>query len=188
MSNSVAVAVLVTADLGKAIRSVRALLAVADVADGEVDFEATIRTPEVLSRVQEVLPGLEWWAVEGKEHGCSEAGDDPAVCLPVMVFDWGRPMDRAEPFIAAAAGTAAAVRWDLNAWPEVPEADLEAVSQKYAYLTLTLNSRDLYQREPSRDHTIHVHTDGTDGSARRVEWLAGQIGGRPTGRVEPAPI
>ncbi|MEU9319745.1 hypothetical protein [Streptomyces sp. NPDC048295] len=86
------------------------------------------------------------------------------------------------------AGTAAAVRWDLNAWPEVPEAGLAAVSQKYAYLTLTVNSLDLYQDEPSPDHTVHVHTNGADGSERRVEWLAQCVGGRATGRVESAPI
>ncbi|MFD0342360.1 hypothetical protein ACFVH0_27420 [Streptomyces sp. NPDC127117] len=188
MSNSAAAAIFVTAELDKAIRAVRVLLAVADVTGAEVDFEATIHTPDVLSRVQAVLPGLEWWAVEGKEHGSSEAGDEPAECLPIRVFDWCRPLDRAEPFISAVADTAAAIRWDLNAWPEVPEANLEVVSQKYAYLTLTVNSRDLYQYEPSQDHTIHVHTDGADGSDRRVEWLAGRIGGRTTGRVESAPI
>ncbi|WP_405720255.1 hypothetical protein [Streptomyces sp. NBC_00046] len=188
MSNSVAAAIFITAELDKAIQAVRALLAVADVTGAEVDFEATIHSPEALRRVQDVLPDLEWWAAEGKEHGSSETGDDPAACLPIRVFDWCRPMDRAEPFISAVAGTSAAVRWDLNAWPEVPEAELEAVSQKYAYLTLTVGSRDLYQDEPSQDHTVHVHTDGADGSERRVEWLAGHIGGRATGRVESAPI
>lgn len=188
MGNSRAAAILTTADVNEAIHAVRALLAIADVTDGEVDFEAKIRTREVLSRVQEVLPDLEWWALKGKGHGSSEAGDDPAVCLPIRVFDWSRPMECAEAFISAVAGAPAAVRWDLNAWPEVPEANLEAVSQKHAYLTLTVNSLDLYQDEPSQDHTVHVHTNGADGSERRVEWLARHVGGRATGRVELAPL
>ncbi len=73
--------------------------------------------------------------------------------------DWCRPLDRAEPFIAALGPDLAAVRWDLDAWPAVPEAGLEEISQKYAYLTLSVNSRYLYQDEPSRDHTVHVHVE-----------------------------
>jgi len=189
MSNSAAAAVLTTADLSEAIRAVRTLLGMADIGQGEVDFEAVIRSPDVLARVRQVLPGLEWWASAGKEHGSSEAGDDPADCLPVRVFDWGRPLDRAEPFIAALGPDPAAVRWDLDAWPAVPEAELEAISQKYAYLTLTVNSRDLYQDEPSQDHTVHVHVRNRNGDqTARVHWLAGQVGGRFTGRVELAPL
>ncbi|MFJ4869916.1 hypothetical protein [Streptomyces sp. NPDC088757] len=188
MSNSTAAAVLVTADLDEAIRAVRTLLEVADLKYAEVDFEAEIHDPEVLNRVQEVLSDLEWFARGGEEKGSSEAGDDPAACLPIKVFDWGRPLDRAEPFIAALADSPAVVRWDLNGWPEVPEAGLEAVTLKYAYLTLSVNSRDLYQDEPSRDHTVHVHTHGAEGSERRVEWLAALVGGKATGRVESAPL
>ncbi|WP_338498580.1 hypothetical protein [Streptomyces sp. SJL17-4] len=186
MSNSLAAAVLTPPDLTEAIRAVRALLAVADLDRAEVDFEAVIHSPQVLRRVQDVLPGgFEWWAFGETAEGSSKAGDDPAACLPIRLFEWGRPLDRAEPFIAALAGTAAAVRWDLNGWPEVPEAGLEAVSQKYAYLTLTVNSRDLCQDEPSQDHTVHVHTSrGDDGG--RVEWLAACVGSTPTGRVEMA--
>ncbi|MET4645887.1 hypothetical protein ABZY10_13265 [Streptomyces sp. NPDC006539] len=187
MSNSAAAAVLTTADLPEAIRAVRALLDIADIGQGEVDFEAVIRSPDVLAQVRLVLPDLEWWASAGKEHGSSETGDDPAICLPIQVFDWGRPLDRAEPFIAALGPDPAAVRWDLDAWPAVPEAGLEAISQKYAYLTLTVNSRDLYQDEPSQDHTIHVHARDRDGDQiARVHWLANQVGGRFTGRVESA--
>ncbi len=187
MSNSAASAVLTTASLPEAIRAVRTLLDIADTDRAEVDFEAVIRSPDVLARVCAVLPGLEWWAAEGKEHGSSEAGDDPADFLPVQVFDWCRPLDRAEPFIAALGPDAAAVRWDLDAWPDVPEAGLEHISQKYAYLTLTVNSRDLYQEELSRDHTVHVHTrGGDDEQLARVHWLAAQVGGEFTGRVESA--
>lgn len=189
MSNSAAAAVLTTADLPEAIRAVRTLLGMADIGQGEVDFEAVIRSPGVLAQVRHVLPDLEWSASAGEEHGSSEAGDNPADCLPVQVFDWGRPLDRAEPFIAALGPDPAAVRWDLNAWPAVPEAGLEAISQKYAYLTLTVNSRDLYQDEPSQDHTIHVHVRNRNGDQiARVHWLADQVGGRFTGRVESAPL
>lgn len=187
MSNSAAAAVLTTADLSDAIRAVRTLLGVADIDQGEVDFEAVIRSPDVLAQVRQVLPDLEWWASEGKEHASSEAGDNPADWLPIRVFDWCRPLDRAEPFIAALGPDPAAVRWDLDAWPAVPEAGLDAISQKYAYLTLTVNSRDLYQDEPSQDHTVHVHVRNRNGDQiARVHWLAGQVGGRFTGRVELA--
>ncbi|MYT68095.1 MULTISPECIES: hypothetical protein [unclassified Streptomyces] len=189
MSNSDAAAVLTTSDLSEAISAVRTLLSVADLDPGEVDFEAVIRSPDVLARVRQVLPGLEWWASSGKENGSSDAGDDPAGCLPVQVLDWGRPLDRAEPFIAAMGPDPAAVRWDLDGWPAVPEAGLEAISQKYAYLTLTVNSRDLYQNEPSRDHTVHVHVHNCDSDdIARVHWLADRVGGRFTGRVESAPL
>jgi hypothetical protein len=189
MSNSAAAAVLTTTDLSEAICAVRTLLGVADIDQGEVDFEAVIRSPDVLARVRLVLPDLKWWASAGNEHGSSEAGDDPADRLPIRVFDWGRPLDRAEPFISALGPDSAAVRWDLNAWPAVPEAGLETISQKYAYLTLTVNSRDLYQDEPSKDHTVHVHVRNRDGDqTARVHWLAGQVGGRFTGRVESAPL
>ncbi|MFD8869136.1 hypothetical protein ACFV1F_33250 [Streptomyces sp. NPDC059590] len=189
MSNSAGAAVLTTTDLSEAIRAVRTLLDIADIGQGEVDFEAVIRSPDVLAQVRHVLPDLEWWALAGKEHGSSEVGDDPADCLPIRVFDWGRPLDRAEHFIAALGPDPAAVRWDLDAWPAVPEAGLEAISQKYAYLTLTVNSRDLYQDEPSQDHTIYVHVrDRNSDQIARVHWLADQVGGRFTGRVELAPL
>jgi hypothetical protein len=168
---------------------VRTLLALADIDQGEVDFEAVIRSPDVLAQVRHVLPKLEWRASAGEEHGSSKSGDDPADCLPIQVFDWCRPLDRAEPFIAALGPDSAAVRWDLDAWPAVPEAGLEAISQKYAYLTLTVNSRDLYQEEPSQDHTVHVHVRNRNGDQiARVHWLADQVGGRFTGRVQLAPL
>ncbi|MFJ1546433.1 hypothetical protein [Streptomyces sp. NPDC088246] len=189
MSNSAAAAILTTEDLAVAMRAVRTLLDIADFGQGEVDFEAVIRSSDVLAQVRHVLPDLEWWASTGKEHGSSEAGDDPADCLPIHVFDWCRPLDRAEPFIAALGPDLAAVRWDLDAWPAVPEAGLEEISQKYAYLTLTVNSRDLYQEEPSQGRTVHVHVRDRNGEqTARVHWLAGQVGGRFTGRVQLAPL
>ncbi|MFG2465712.1 hypothetical protein ACGFXB_09670 [Streptomyces canus] len=189
MSNSAAAAVLTTADLSEAIRAVRTLLGIADIRQGEVDFEGVIRSPDVLEQVRHVLPDLVWWALAGEEHGSSEAGDNPADHLPIRVFDWGRPLDRAEPFITALGPDPAAVRWDLDAWPAVPEAGLEAISQKWAYLTLTVNSRDLYQDEPSQDHTVHVHARDRNGDqTARVHWLADQVGGRFTGRVQLAPL
>ncbi|MFE6038699.1 hypothetical protein [Streptomyces sp. NPDC056452] len=189
MSNSAAAAVLTTADLTEAIRAVRTLLSRADISQGEVDFDAVIRSPDALTQVLHVLPDLVWWASAGKEHGSSEAGDNPADSLPIQVLDWGRPLDRAEPFIAALGPDPGAVRWDLAAWPAVPEAGLEAISQTYAYLTLTVNCRDLYQNKPSQDHTVHVHARDRNGDQiARVHWLADQVGGRFTGRVELAPL
>ncbi|MFD6919564.1 hypothetical protein ACFV99_05000 [Streptomyces sp. NPDC059944] len=189
MSNSAAAAVLTTAHLPDAIRAVRTLLGIADTSQAEVDFEALIRSPDVLTRVRHALPDLTWWAAADREHGSSEAGDDPADCLPIQVFDWSRPLDRAEPFIAALGPDPAAVRWDLDAWPAVPEAGLETISQKYAYLTLTVNSRDLYQDERTQDHTVHVHVRNQSADQiARVQRLADQVGGKFTGRVEWAPL
>ncbi|MDQ0604781.1 hypothetical protein QF037_009126 [Streptomyces canus] len=73
-------------------------------------------------------------------------------------------------------------------WPAVPEAGLEATSQKYAHLTLTVNSRDLYQHVPSQDHTIHLFSrpDPEGDQTAHVHWLAHQVGGRFTGRMESA--
>lgn len=176
-------AVLTTPDLAEALRAVRTLLDIADLHHAEVDFEAVIHSPEVLAQVRRVLPDLEWWASAGKDHGSSEAGDDPASCLPIQVHDWSNPLDLAKPFIATLGPTPAAIRWDLNAWPEVPEAGLEYISQKYAYLTLAQNSRDIDQDEPSDDHTVYVHVPSDDRIAR-IEWLAAQVGGRFTGRIE----
>ncbi|KAB2588629.1 hypothetical protein [Streptomyces arboris] len=182
MSNSLAAAVLTTADPGEAIRAVHTLLAVADTERIEVDFEAVIGSPDVLAGVCDVLPGLEWWALPDPERGSSKAGDDPAGCLPIQVMDWCRPADRAEPFIAALGPEPAAVRWDLDGWPEVPEAGLEPISQKFAYLTLTVNSRDLYQSR--RGTTASMCTAGTGTAIRPpvstgspAAWAAGSPAG-----------
>ncbi|MEU9455878.1 hypothetical protein [Streptomyces sp. NPDC048277] len=189
MSNSAASAVLTTADLSEAIRAVRTLLGIADAAQAVVDFEAVIRSPTVLADVRHVLPDLVWWASAGQEHGSSEAGDDPADCLPIRVFDWNRPLDSAEPFISALGPDPAAVRWDLDGWPAVPGEGLEEIAQKWAYLTLAVNCRDIYQEEPSQDHTVYVHVRNRNGDqVPRVHWLADQVGGRFTGRVEIAPL
>ncbi|MGW7237179.1 hypothetical protein [Streptomyces sp. NPDC054804] len=74
MSNSAAAAVLTTADLPEAIRAVRTLLGLADIDQGEADFEAVIRSPDVLARVRQVLPAgtgspIKW--VAGSRAGWS---------------------------------------------------------------------------------------------------------------------
>ncbi|MGW7292539.1 hypothetical protein ACWGIB_09115 [Streptomyces xiamenensis] len=185
MSNSEAAAILTTPDLTQALRAVRTLLDIAEIRDdGEADFEAMIRTPEVLAAVGQVVPDLEWWALAGQEHGSANAGDDPTRCLPIRVLNWSRPLELAEPFIAALGREPGVVRFDLDAWPAVPEAGLGIVSQKFAYLTLSVNSRDLYQDEPSGDHTVHVHVPPLGDNLPRVQWLADAVGGRFTGRVE----
>lgn len=190
MSDSTAAAILTTADLSEAIRAVRTLLSWADAEHVEVDFEGVIRSRDTLTRVRHVLPDLKWYTRAGERHGSAEAGDDPADCLPVQVFDWSRPQECAEPFVEALGpDSSAAVRWDLDAWRPVPEAGLCEISQKYAYLTLSVHSRDLYQEEPAPDHTVHVHVRDRDGDhTDRVHWLAGQVGGRFTGRVQGAPL
>ncbi|MGW1893485.1 hypothetical protein ACWCP6_25035 [Streptomyces sp. NPDC002004] len=187
MSNSLAAAVLTTPDLACATDAVRTLLDLADLTGAEVDFEAEIRSPDVLSRICRLLPDLTWWAKAGSEHGCSDAGDDPAQCLPIRIHDWSHPLDLAEPFIASLGPDRAAVRFDLGAWPAVPDVGLEEISQKYAYLTLSVNCRDLYQGEPSADHSIHVHVP-SERHLPRVHWLARQVGGRFDGRTELAPL
>ncbi|MFI2125740.1 hypothetical protein ACH45E_31835 [Streptomyces sp. NPDC020299] len=154
----------------------------------EVDFEALLRSREGLAGALRVLPGLDWWAGEESDGRSAKNGDDPVECLPVSVHDWCHPLELAEPFVRALGPQdAAAVRWDLNEWPEVPEAGLESISQKYAYLTLSVNSRDLYQYEHSADHTVHVHVRGEQ-DLDRVHWLAAQAGGRFEGRTELAPL
>jgi hypothetical protein len=188
MSNSLAAAVLTTPDLAEAIRAARTLLAIADADDGEVDFEAVIHSPNVLTRIRHVLPDLDWYARADADETSAKTGDDPAAHLPIRVFDWCRPLDRAEPFITALGPDPAAIRWDLNGWPEVPEAGLAAISQKYAYLTLSVNSRDLYQEEPSEDHTLHVHVADEAHDTPRIEWLAARIGGHYDGRSQGAPL
>ncbi|MER6912373.1 hypothetical protein ABT354_11945 [Streptomyces sp. NPDC000594] len=184
MSNSLAAAVLTTPDPDEAMRAVRTLLEIAEDPP-EVDLEALIRTPGTLERVREVLPGLEWSSEAGGRRASWETGEDPAAHLPLQVLDWSRPLDRVEPFIEAMGAECAAIRWDLAGWPEVPGAGLDRVSQKHAYLTLSLNCRDLYQSEPSGDHTVHVHVASLSHRAR-IEWLAGQVGGAFTGRTESA--
>ncbi|BBC36073.1 hypothetical protein SGFS_073670 [Streptomyces graminofaciens] len=188
MSNSRAAAVLTTPDLAEALHAVRTLLGLADLSQAEVDFEATLRTPQALTRVLRLMPDLKWRALAGEEHGSSESGADPLVCLPVSVHDWCHPLDLAEPFIAALGRDSAGVRWDLNGWPEVPEAGLCLITQKYAYLTLSVNSRDLYQDEPAPDHTVYVHVRDVGLDLDRVEWLAARAGGRFEGKVELSPL
>jgi len=187
MSNSRAAAVLTTPDLAAALRAVRSLLDIADLDPAEVDFEGVIHSQEVLARVRAVHPDLNWWALSESERGSSKTGYDPADWLPIRFHDWCHPLDMAEPFIAALGPSPAAIRWDLNAWPEVPEAGLQYISQKYAYLTLALNSQDIYQDEPSNDHTVYVHVP-SDHHTARIEWLAAQVGGRFAGRIEIAPL
>ncbi|MFI8003617.1 hypothetical protein [Streptomyces sp. NPDC086010] len=87
MSNSAASAVLTTVDLSEAVRAVRTLLGMADIDQGAVDFEAVIRSPDILAQVRQVLPDLEWWALAGEQHGSSKANDNPADHLPIRVFD-----------------------------------------------------------------------------------------------------
>ncbi|WP_405551503.1 hypothetical protein [Streptomyces sp. NBC_01171] len=85
--------------------------------------------------------------------------------------------------------SAAVIRCDLESWLAVPEAGLEQISQKYAYLTLSVHSLDLYQEEPFPDHPVHVHVRDRDGDhVDRVRWLAGRVGGRFTGRARTAPL
>ncbi|MGW6732781.1 hypothetical protein [Streptomyces sp. NPDC055013] len=69
MANSAAAAVLTSADLPEVMGAVRTLPGIADIGQGEVDFEAVIRSPDVLKQVRHVLPDLKWWALAGEQHG-----------------------------------------------------------------------------------------------------------------------
>ncbi|MFE9628824.1 hypothetical protein [Streptomyces sp. NPDC006527] len=73
MSNSYAQPILRTADLSEGLRIVERLLAIADLRDLEVDFDARISSAHSLSEVLALLPNADWWA-EGERDGASETG------------------------------------------------------------------------------------------------------------------
>lgn len=67
--------------------------------------------------------------------GASERGDDPRACLPVWLQKWAGTPDMVDPFLDAIGDSPAAVRWDFNAWPAVPELGLDIGGTRGAFVT-----------------------------------------------------
>ncbi|MFD5708744.1 hypothetical protein [Streptomyces sp. NPDC055099] len=186
MSNSYAQAVLRTPDVTEALRVVGRLLALADTADLEVDFEARVSTMCELERLSKVLPDADWWPYGAGRHGSGRPGDRASQCLPVFMRQWCMAPDSVEAFVAAAASIPAMVRWDFRGWPEAPEVGLGCGGTRGAYVTVCVNARDLDLEEPAPDHTVYVHV--TQVEARRAAWLAGQVGLQTIGALQMAPL
>ncbi|WP_234380422.1 hypothetical protein [Streptomyces sp. CMB-StM0423] len=182
--NSYAQPVLRTVDLSEGLRIVERLLALADLSDLEVDFDARISSPHALSGVLALLPDADWWA-EGERPGSSARGDDPAACLPVRLSCWSETPEAVEPFLRAVGDSPATVRWDFNAWPEAPEVGLGAGGTRGAFVTLCAHARDLELTEPVADYTVFVHVKQVE--AERAPWLAAQVGLRVIGDLDMAP-
>ncbi|CAL9650049.1 hypothetical protein SUDANB176_06594 [Streptomyces sp. enrichment culture] len=184
MSNSYAQPILRTADLSKALHVVGMLLGIADLGDPEVDFGVRITSAHSLSAVLAVLPDAEWWAEE-ERGGPSERGDDPSASSPVWLQSRAEAPETVEPFLRAVGDSPAAVRWDFNAWPEVPELGLGVGGTRGAFVTLCVHARDLDLEEPATDHTVFVHVKQVE--AERAPWLAAQVGLRVIGDLVMAP-
>ncbi|WP_028804404.1 hypothetical protein [Streptomyces sp. 142MFCol3.1] len=180
MSNSYAQPILRTADLSKAMRIIEKLLEMADLRGLEVDFTASVSSPNSLSRVLAVLPDAEWWA-----DGASGTGGDPSAYLPVWLSRWAGAPETVEPFLTAVGDSPATVRWDFNAWPEAPEVGLGVGGTRGAFVTLCAHARDLELEEPAADYTVFVHVKQVE--AERAPWLAAQVGLRVIGDLVMAP-
>lgn len=184
MSNSYAQPVLRTTDLSAGLQIVQQLLAIADLRDLEVDFEARVSSTDVLAALLELIPDAEWWA-EGDRDGSSDKRDDPAAHLPIRLRGWAMSPETVEPFLKAVGESPASVRWDFNAWPEAPEVGLGVGGTRGAFVTLCVNVRDLDLTEPSTDHTVFVHVKQVE--AERAPWLAAQVGLGVIGDLVMAP-
>ncbi|WP_189317742.1 hypothetical protein [Streptomyces brasiliensis] len=90
-----------------------------------------------------------------------------------------------EPFLQAVGDTSAAVRWDFNAWPDVPELGLGAGGSRGAFLALCVHAQDLDLEESASDHTVFVHVKQAE--AERAPWPAAQVGMRVIGDLVMAP-
>ncbi|MFJ3673983.1 hypothetical protein ACIPSE_46865 [Streptomyces sp. NPDC090106] len=184
MANSYAQPILTTADLSASLRTVERLLAIADLQGLEIDFEARVRSEQVLSALLDLIPDAEWWAEEGRD-GSSEDSDDPAEHLPIRLRGWAMPPETVEPFLDAVGDSPASVRWDINGWPQAPEVGLGIGGTRGAFVTLCLHARDLDLSQPSPDHTVFVHVKQIE--ADRAPWLAAQVGLTVIGDLKMAP-
>ncbi|MFF0724686.1 hypothetical protein [Streptomyces sp. NPDC004134] len=182
--NSYAQPVLRTADLSEGLRIVDRLLAIADLKDLEVDFDARISSPGVLPGVLALLPDADWWA-EGERAGSSKRGDDPSAWLPVRLSCWSEAPEAVEPFLRAVGDSPATVRWDFNGWPEAPEVGLGEGGTRGAFVTLCAHAGDLELTEPAAGYMVFVHVKQVD--AERAPWLAAQVGLRVIGDLDMAP-
>ncbi|WP_326580531.1 hypothetical protein OIE69_40940 [Actinacidiphila glaucinigra] len=187
MSNSYARPILRTEDLSMALRVVQDLLELADTVGMEVDFEAIAHTPQELARILHIAPGAEWWSYgPGRAVRSGEGKLVAADHLPVYLSDWCREPSEVDVFLAAAGSAPAIVRWDFNAWPAAPEAGLGPGGSRGAYVTLTVNSHNLYLDEPGGLHTVFVHVKQFE--AERAPWLAKQVGQEVIGPLTMAPV
>ena len=184
MSNSYARPILRTTGLSAGLRIVERLLAIADLRDLEVDFEAWVSSADVLAALLELIPHA-WWCAEGDRDGSSDQGDDPAAHLPVRLRGWAMSPETVEPFLKAVGDSPATVRWDFMGWPEAPEVGLGAGGTRGAFVTLCVNVRDLDLEEPAPDHTVFVHVKQVE--AERAPWLAAQVGLGVIGDLVMAP-
>ena len=184
MSNSYAQPVLRTTDLAEGLRIVERLLAIADLRDLEIDYEAVVPSADVLASMLELLPHAKWYA-EGNSGGSSAKGDAPSAHLPVRLRALGRPPETVGPFLDLVGDSPATVRWDFSGWPEAPEVGLGAGGERGAFVTLCVNVRDLELEEPAADHTVFVHVKQVE--AERAPWLAAQVGLTVIGDLEMAP-
>ncbi|MFE9999949.1 hypothetical protein [Streptomyces avermitilis] len=184
VSSSYARPILRTADLSEGLRIVERLLAIADLRDLEVDFEARVSSTDVLAPLLELLPHAKWFA-EGDTGGSSAKGDVPSAHLPVRLRGLGLSPETVRPYLDAVGDSPATVRWDFMGWPEAPEVGLGAGGARGAFVTLAVHARDLDLAEPASDHTVFVHAKQVE--AERVPWLAAQVGLRVIGDLVEAP-
>ncbi|MFE7894569.1 hypothetical protein [Streptomyces sp. NPDC057412] len=184
MSNSYAQPVLRTPDLSEAMTTVERLLGIADLRCLEVDFTARLSTARSYAAVAAAVPDADWWAAAGG-GGSSERGDDPTACLPIWLQKWAGTPDMVDPFLEAIGDSPAAVRWDFNAWPAVPELGLDIGGTRGAFVTLCAHARDLELDEPADDYTVFVHVKQIE--AERAPWLAAQVGLTVIGDLVMAP-
>lgn len=184
VSNSYAQPILRTADLSEGLRIVDRLLQIADLRDLEVDFDMRINSADSLSAVLAVLPDAEWWAEEGVDNS-SERAEYSSAFLPVRLRSWAEAPETVEPFLEVVGGTPAVVRWDFNAWPDVPELGLGVGGSRGAFVTLCMHAQDLDLEKPASDHTVFVHVKQAE--AERAPWLAAQVGMRVIGDLVMAP-
>lgn len=173
MSNSYAHPVLRTTDLDEALDVVEQLLALGDTSQLEVDFDADITSPDALRLLLTLLPDADWW---GRDPAVASntTGASPYDNLPLHLRRWSVPTEFVTPFLSALGTESAAIRWDFNGWPAAPSVGLAPAGTRSAFLTLSVNSRDIHLDEPSPDHTVHVHVSGFQ--PERASWLAAQVG------------
>lgn len=184
MANSYAQPVLRTTDLSEGLRVVEQLLAIADLRELEIDYEARVSSTSTLTPLLEVLPRATWYA-EDDSDASSEAGDDPSAHLPIRVRAWAADPETVGAFLASLHDTPATVRWDFRGWPAAPEVGLDIGGSRGAFVTLCVNVRDLDLEQPATDHTVFVHVKQIE--AERAPWLAAQIGLQVIGDLVMAP-
>lgn len=185
MSNSYAQPILRTPDLADGLRVVERLLALADLRNLEVDFEARVSSADVLAELLQLIPDAESFSEGDRGDGSPDDGADRTAHFPVRLRGWAMPPETVEPFLKAVGESPASVRWDFDGWPEAPEVGLGSCGTRGAFVTLCVNVRDLDIEEPAPDHTVFVHVKQIE--AERAPWLAAQVGLSVIGDLEMAP-